>query len=229
MKNFLVNLSISLAVLFLASCAAEMRPPQAAHPTLSPTAPVTEYKIQIGDTLDIKFFYHPELNESVIVRPDGRISLQLIHETQALGLPPEELRQDLLKKYAIQISKPEIAVIVRSFTAQKIYVDGEVERPGLIQLAGPMTVLQAIASAGGLKDTARASDVLIIRRNQYNQPESVLVSLDKVIAGTDMSQDIALFPADIIYIPRAPIANVNLWIDKYIRQNIPVPFNYNIN
>ena len=229
MRTCLVTLSISLVVLILTSCATEIRTPQAISPPQAPAGPVGEYLIQIGDTLDIKFFYHPELNESVVVRPDGRISLQLIHETQAMGLSPEGLRQSLLEKYAPQISKPEIAVIVRSFAAQKVYVDGEVVRPGLVQLAGPMTVLQAIASAGGMKDTARASDILIIRRNQDNQPEPLLVSLDKVIAGTDMTQDIALFPADIVYIPRAPIANLNLWIDKYIRLNIPFPFVYNIN
>ena len=96
-----------------------------------------EYQIQIGDALDIKFFYHPELNESVMVRPDGRISLQLVHEVQASGLTPEQLRQNLRKKYEPQISQPEIAVIVRSFTAQKVYVDGEVAKPGLVPLTGP--------------------------------------------------------------------------------------------
>ena len=78
-----------------------------------------EYRIQVGDQLDIKFFYNPELNEQVTVRPDGRISLQLVHEIMVAGLTPSELTDLLTKKYAPELKKPEITVIVRSFGAHK--------------------------------------------------------------------------------------------------------------
>jgi polysaccharide biosynthesis/export protein len=191
---------------------------------------VLDYQIQLGDVLDIKFFYHPELNESVIVRPDGRISLQLVHEVQASGLTPEQLRNSLQNRYGSQISQPEIAVIVRSFTAQKVYVDGEVAKPGLIPLTGEMTVLQSIASAGGMKDTAQANKIILIRRGPENRPASMLVNAEKAIDGSDPSQDLTLQAADIVYVPKSPIANVNTWVDQYIRKNIPIPFGlyYNI-
>jgi protein involved in polysaccharide export with SLBB domain len=183
-----------------------------------------EYRIQVGDELDIKFFYNPELNEKVTVRPDGRISLQLVHEVMVAGLTPSELTQRLKQKYAPELKKPEIAVIVRSFGAYKIYVDGEVNKSGMFPIVGYMTVLQAISQAGGMKDTARASEVVIIRRGEFNKPLAFQLNLRKVVDSTDMSQDIALQPFDIVYVPKSAIANVNTWVDQYIRKNIPIDF-----
>jgi protein involved in polysaccharide export with SLBB domain len=220
--------TISFLLLFT-SCSAAIRTPVAMNSPAGSAAPNEEYQIQVGDALDIKLFYHPELNESVIVRPDGRISLQLVHEVQASGLTPEQLRRQLRDKYAPQISQPEIAVIVRSFAAQKVYVDGEVAKPGLIPLTGKMTVLQSIASAGGLKDTARVNEVIVVRRGPDNRPASMLVNVEKAIDGSDPTQDLALQPADIVYVPKSPIANVNLWVDQYIRKNIPIPFGFSYN
>jgi len=183
-----------------------------------------EYRIQVGDQLDIKFFYNPELNEQVTVRPDGRISLQLVHEVMVAGLTPSELTQRLKQKYAPELKKPEIAVIVRSFGAYKIYVDGEVNKSGMFPIVGYMTVLQAISQAGGMKDTARTSEVVIIRRGEFNKPLAFQLNLRKVVDSTDMSQDIALQPFDIVYVPKSAIANVNTWVDQYIRKNIPIDF-----
>jgi len=79
-----------------------------------------EYVIEVGDTLDIKFMYNTELNElGVPVRPDGRISLQLVHDVQAAGSTPTQLGKTLGEKYANELKKPEIAVIVRNFGGQK--------------------------------------------------------------------------------------------------------------
>ena len=96
-----------------------------------------EYIIEVGDTLDIKFMYNAELNElAVPVRPDGRISLQLAHDVPAAGLTPTQLRNVLNEKYAAELKKPEIAVIVRSFGGQKIFIDGEVNYSGPIDFRG---------------------------------------------------------------------------------------------
>lgn len=184
--------------------------------------PGQEYKIQIGDQLDVKFFYNPELNEQVIVRPDGRISLQLAHEIMAASLTPAELGDLLTIKYATELKQPEVVVIVRSFSSQKVYVDGEVSKPGMIPLVGTATVLQSISQAGGMKDSARTTEVIIIRRGADNKPLALTLNLDKAIDGTDMNQDIVLRPFDIVYVPKSPIADVNTWVDLYIRKNIPI-------
>lgn len=182
-----------------------------------------EYRIQAGDQLDIKFFYNPELNEPVVVRPDGRITLQLARDIIASGLTPAQLTETLKQKYAGEIAHPEITVIVRTFTAQKVYVDGEVTKAGLVSLTEPMTVLQSVSQAGGFKETARTDEVIIARRSANNKLITMVVNLEKAIDGSDRAQDISLMPNDLIYVPKSHVANVNLWIDQYVRKNIPIP------
>ena len=190
------------------------------------TPPLQEYRIQPGDLLDIKFFYNPELNEQLPVRPDGRISLQLAHEIMAAGLTPVELTAALKERYATELAKPEITVIVRSISAgpRMVFVDGEVNRAGTFNLTGPLTVLQSLSLAGGLRDTARSSEIILIRRDANNRAAVQTVNIKKVLDGTDMSQDLILQPFDIVYVPKSPIANLNLWVDQYIRKNIPIAF-----
>jgi protein involved in polysaccharide export with SLBB domain len=221
---------ISLLVLSLVGCgpAVKAAPPvgSPASPQGGPRDPITEqeYRIQVGDQLDIKFFYNPELNEQVIVRPDGRISLQLIPEIVASELTPAILTKQLTEKYAADLKQPRVTVIVRGFGSQRVFVDGEVAQPGMIPILGMMTALQAISQAGGMKVTARSSDVIIIRRGAANKPLAFPINLKKARDGSDLSQDISLAPFDIIFVPRSRVANVNVWMDQYIRQNIPIPF-----
>jgi polysaccharide biosynthesis/export protein len=166
----------------------------------------TNYRIQVGDTLDIKFFYNPELNEKDLpVRPDGRISLQLVDEIPVLGLTPDGLRDLLKKKYeATELKDVEVTVIVRSFSHQKVFVDGEVSLPTLVPVKGQLTIMQAIAYANGLRDTARRREVIVIRRGRDHTPIITTVNLEKVLDGTDLSQDIFLLPSDIVYVPKSP-------------------------
>jgi protein involved in polysaccharide export with SLBB domain len=180
-----------------------------------------EYVINPGDELDIKFFYTPTLNEKVTVRPDGQISLQLVGEIAAAGRTPAGLNELLIERYAGELKQPEVTVIVRSFSAQKIYVNGEVGQPTLLDLTTRTTVLQSIASAGGFKDTARKHEVIVIRRGTNGEPLVTTVNLEKVIDGTDMTQDIALLPYDLVYVPKSTIANMNTWVDQYISGMLP--------
>lgn len=191
----------------------------------------SEYRIQPGDQMDVKFFYNPELNESVTVRPDGRVSLQLAHEIPAAGLTPIELTQALKQSYARELNGPVITVLMRSFAGQHIYVDGEVNKPTLVPLSATMTVLQSIAVAGGLTDSARTSEVVVVRRGPEGQPQVFAVDLTRVLDGTDTGQDVALIPFDVVYVPKSAIANVNVWVDQYLRKNVPVSFglSYQIN
>jgi polysaccharide biosynthesis/export protein len=184
----------------------------------------SEYVIQPGDQLEIKFFYNPELNELLTVRPDGRITLQLAQEVMAAGLTPAQLTVSLTNTYSKELANPGIAVIIRSFTSQRVYVDGEVNKPGMINLSSSMTVLQSIAEAGGFKNTARQGEVLIIRKSGEKKPLTIVVNLKDAIYGSDTGQDITLASYDIVYVPKSAIANINQFVDQYIRQNIPVNF-----
>lgn len=164
------------------------------------------YIIQSGDQLSIKFFFNPELNEEdLIVRPDGLISLQLANEIKAAGLTPVQLKSLLAEKYTGQLKNPEIAVIVRAVREPaRIYVDGQVKTPGEFEIVGSLSVLQAIARAGGMKeDTAKASDVQVIRRDQDGQAFVIILDLDSALSGGDLSQDIRLLPSDHVYVPKS--------------------------
>lgn len=209
---------------FLGACGPTAKYYSAAGVTkASTTQSLAEYRIQPGDQLDIKFFYNPELNEQIIVRPDGKVSLQLVTEMMAAGMTPGELTNQLKQAYGVELKRPEVAVIVRTFNDQRIYVDGEVLRPGVVTLPGPMTVLQAISQAGGMKETARLNEVIVIRKNSVEKPTTLVVNLEDAIEGTDLQQDIRVMPHDIVFVPRSAIGNVNVWVDQYIRRNIPIP------
>lgn len=159
-------------------------------PKLSP------YTIQPGDVLDIKFFYNPELNETVTVRPDGYISLQLIDEVQASGLQPRQLNEKLTNLYSKELRKPSIAVIVKTFAGQRIYVGGEVNQQGILTMPAGLTALQAVVQAGGFKTTAQPSETLVIRKGADNQPIPVRVDLNSAVEAG--GQDFRLQPDDIV-------------------------------
>lgn len=180
-----------------------------------------EYRIHAGDTLDIKFYFSPELNERVTVRPDGRISLQLADEVPAAGQTSEDLRQALTKIYEKELKKPVITVIVRTFSGQRVYIDGEVQKPGMFPLAVGTTVRQAISQAGGFKDTGRKSNVTVIRQGPEDKPRVIPVDMQKVANGSDLAQDIVLQPYDIVLVPKKTVANINLWLEQYINRNVP--------
>ena len=189
----------------------------------------TEYKIQSGDQLDVKFFYNPELNEQLTVRSDGKISLQLVNEVIAAGLTPSKLTAVLTKAYSAELSNPRITVIVKTSIADRIFVDGEVNRAGLFTLIGPTTVSQAIIQAGGLKNSAKNKKIIIIRRENGGQPTYMTVNYKKIIDGQGTIDDIYLKPNDIVFVPKSVISNVNAWIDLYLRQNVPLPIGIGYN
>ena len=218
-----------LILLLMTACSTTVKNRIPANlPATQAAAPFQEYRIQTGDIFDIKFFYNPELNElGVTVRPDGRISLQLANDVLVAGLTPAELTDLLKSRYAKDIDKPELTVILRTFSSQRVFVDGEVYKAGLFPLTQSMTVMQSISQAGGLKDSARPDEVIIIRRGAGPLPITMVVNLDQALDNTDMSQDLLLKANDIVFVPKSTIANVNVWVDQYIRRNIPIPIGIN--
>ena len=216
--------SILLLIFVLASCGTMVQNPVAlTDPRVQANSyPQKGYRIQAGDDLQIRFFYNPELNDQVIVRPDGFISLQLIEELMVLGMTPGELTATLKQRYDPMIQRSAITVTMRAFAAERIYVDGEVNKPGLFPLTGRVTVMQAIALAGGYKDSARLHEIILIRRGPSNEPLAIPIDLWAIINGENMGQDILLLPFDIVFLPKSPIANINKWVTMYIKNNLPI-------
>jgi len=210
----------AVVALMLVGCAASNLQQQPPTETAGEVGPAP-YRIKIGDTLDVRFYNSPELNiEQVPVRNDGKISLELVGDVQAAGLEPAELSRKLTGAYASELTNPRVTVILRRFGGQ-VYVDGEVRTPSPVPIGTGLTTAQAISSAGGFTDRARRDSVVLIRRVEGSY-RGYRLPLNKVVSGEDFSYDIALQDSDILYVPKSKIANVNLFIDQYIRQTLPV-------
>jgi len=216
-KQFLLVMAGVLLVVTLIGCqstplavsAIELEPEPAPKVTLAP-----------GDVIDIKFFYTPELNHTQAVRPDGKITLQLIGEVEAEGKTPSELRAELLELYLPHLKKPEVAVIVRSLRNRRVYVGGEVNTPGLIDMPGRLTALEAIMEAGGFNMlTAEVRNVVIIRHKDGRRYGGAL-DLEEALEGKEV-KPFFLEPYDIVYVPQTTIAKVNQWIDQHINKLVP--------
>lgn len=222
----LIVLGILVPIVALTSCAPNsLLVPPAPPSELDRQAKANlekEYVIAPGDVLDIKFRYNPDFNELAMpVRPDGRISLQMAPDVRAAGLTPSQLRDTLMKKYAEELRTPEVAVIVRTFSENRVFVDGEVSAPGFAEMSARTTVMRAIQLRGGVRETARLSQIIIIRKDSEDRPAATVVDLRKVIDGTDFSQDIRLMPYDIVYVPKSNIALVDKFVAEYISNVVP--------
>lgn len=179
------------------------------------------YRLGNGDVIDVKFYYTPELNETLKVRPDGKISLQLVGDVQAGGRTASELAETLKDKYANILHKAEIAVIVQTSTEYRVYVGGEVFRSGAVQLTRGMTVMQAVFNVGGFKNTAHLENILIVRKAHPDASvEYLIANVENVLE--EGHEDVLLKPFDVIYVPRTTIAKVNLFVDQYINKVIPI-------
>ena len=172
-----------------------------------------------GDDIDVKFLYWPELDESQTVRPDGKISLQLVDEVQVTGLTPEKLDEHLTKIYEVKIKDPVITVIVRTLANQRVYVCGEVRSPGLIPIQGSMTALEAVMSAGGFNESSAAYSRVVVIKNAGDKRYAALVDLKSTLKNPE-SYQYYLGPNDIVYVPRTKIVRLNDWIDQYFKELI---------
>ncbi len=250
-----------------------------------PQKTATPYRLAVKDSVDVEFAFHPELNRTVRVRPDGRISIPRKKDVMVAGLTADQVSDMLKKTYADLLKDPEITVTVREFNAkldelQKaiatapygqarvvavrpdgnislpyipdvraagktipeltkevnqqyssiisdmqvsvllkdvvgnlVFVDGEVNRPGVFNMRGPITVQQAIAMAGGMKVTAEPRTVLLLSKAPDGSISPRTVDLTKI----NTTSDYIVGRDDLVYVPKTVIARANIWVDQNIR------------
>lgn len=183
------------------------------------------YRIQPGDEVAIDFYLSPEFNDDVVVRPDGKLSLRVVGDMQAAGLTPPQLSAELDKAYSSELRSPGVTVHMKNTPGQRVYVEGEVTRPGTIVLQPGMTALQAVAEAGGLTDKANGSSVVLIRRDVCGTPRGSRLDLDSATNHPGGGDDAQLAARDVIVVPRSGIANIDRFIEQYVRGVLPIqPF-----
>ena len=167
-----------------------------------PSVDNDQYKIGAGDELYISVWKEPDLTRPVPVRPDGKITMPLVGDVQASGLTPHELEGNLTKQLSSFVSSPSVTVTVQAVHSQKFNIVGEVLKPGTYELSGPpTTVLDAIATAGGLKDFAKGKKIYILRVNADGSQAKLPFNYKEVIKGQNMAQNVVLQPRDTIVVP----------------------------
>ena len=180
---------------------AEKSAPAAAQQTMSNAATAnTGYVIGPEDVLKINIWKEPEMSGDVPVRPDGKISLTLLGDVQAAGLTPTQLTTqitDLLKKY---LDDPRVTVTVGAVNSRRVFILGQVGRPGAFPLLPGMTVLQALSTAGGLSLYAAADKIYVLRIENGNQVK-LAFQYKQVIKGNTPEQNIVLKSGDTIVVP----------------------------
>lgn len=182
------------AVVLAAGCSSTQVVPMADN-----TPEKGEYRIGKEDVLEVVVYREPELSRVVPVRPDGRISLPLAGEVEAAGKTPTELRDGLVKMLSPYVHDATVNVVVREVNASKVFVLGEVIHPGGFPLRGPMSVVQAIAVAGGR--TPYAGDrVVWLRQKADGKTDKATLSFDELVKG-EVTGALWLRNGDVLYVP----------------------------
>ncbi len=235
-RTFFACAAFAGAAILLAGCAqteSSLPPvPQVSTPMAGGPATLPPYRVQVGDLLDVKLFLNPELNEEVVVRPDGLISTTLAEDIPAYNRTPAEISVALRDHYRNTLTDPQISVIVHTFAPNRIYVAGEVNNPGEFVTVGPnLTLSQAIARAGGVKLSAAQARIFVLRRGEGDKPEALQANYLDVISGKDPLSDVRLAQYDVVYVPRTGIYEAYTFWNQFVQQFIPMSwgFSYNIN
>jgi polysaccharide export outer membrane protein len=188
------------------------------------------YRVYPGDELEISVLSAPELSKTLVIQPDGRILLPLAGPLMAADRTLQELETQVTRAYAAQLLRPRVTVAVRTAQPLKVFVGGEVERPGVYDMPGDINALQAIIQAGGFRISAQPAHVTILRRGPDGRAMKRTVDLKTGLrrSGADL---VPLRRFDIIFVPRNAGSEAGRLIQQYFRDLIPVSlgFSYALN
>lgn len=215
-----------VAALLGIGAACTRKPPEGYAPIPAdfrqPRFPQESTAIEPGDTLNIRFYYHPELNDSMTVRPDGKISLPLHQGIAVTGKSPEQLQEELHAIYAQEFVDPAITVNIEKAVNAQVFVTGEVAQGGAKPLPGNATVSQVLATSSVLTTEADLGNVILVRQTRKDLYTAYRLDAD-LVAGKDRS--VYMAPGDILIVPKNGITMANDFVKKYITNMIPTQAN----
>ncbi len=182
------------------------------------------YRFYPGDEIEVAIPSASELNKTVTVQPDGRISMPLIPAVMAADRTVDELRESLSEAYASQLLRPYVDVTPKA-APLKVFVGGEVGNPGVYDMQGDGDALRAIIQAGDFRNTANRKEVIILRRGPDGRGMMRTIDLAKGLKNP--TADLApLRRFDIVYVPRSGVANAGLFVQQYFRDLSPIQFGF---
>lgn len=182
-------------------------------PTLGAFGREDRYTLTPGDVLDIQYRYTPEFNQTVTVQPDGYISLEIGGDLKVAGRNLTQVRALILTKARERLASPELNVILKEFQRPYVVVAGEVVQPGKIEVREKLTALQAVLLAGGFKDSAKSSQIVIFRKLNADTAEVKTLNFKSMKQTADLENDMTLQAGDMILVPRNRFSK----IERYVR------------
>jgi polysaccharide export outer membrane protein len=177
-------------------------------------AATTEYLIGEDDALKISVWQNPDLDQEVIVRPDGKISFPLIGDVQASGLSITQLDNEITDNLKEYVKFPEVSISITKIGGSRVVILGQVSTPGVYSVAGKKTIAEALGMAGGFTRDAVPSSTILIRGG-LNAPNAQRINLSKLFKG-DLGQNVVLQSQDIIFVPRKFISDLNYFLTQII-------------
>jgi polysaccharide export outer membrane protein len=165
-------------------------------------APIrSDYVIGPGDVLQITVWKNDTLSRTVPVRPDGKISMPLLHDVQASGLTAMQLRDKIATALGEFMPNPEVAVSVNDVRSMRVSILGEVSKPGVLELRGETTILEAIAMAGGFRDFASPSKITILRIDEAGKTKRIRFNYNRAVSASSDEENLVLRSGDVVVVP----------------------------
>jgi polysaccharide export outer membrane protein len=159
-----------------------------------------EYKVQPGDTLEVSVWKEPDLQRTTVIRPDGRFTFPLAGEVQAAGRSSSDIRTDIETRLKAFISEPVVTVSVPQVDGNRIYVIGQVNKPGMFVMNPRVNVVQALSLAAGTTPFAKLDDIIVIRSSSGTQ-RALPFRYSQITSGRDLSQNVMLESGDVVLVP----------------------------
>jgi len=184
------------------------------------------YRLYPGDIIDVQIPSAPELSKTVTVQPDGRVSLPLLPPIEVADRSVLDAEAVISRAYSSQLVRPEVVINVTA-APLKVFVGGEVDKPGVYDMPGDINALQAVIMAGGFKITAKRDQVVIIRRGAGGQAMMRTANLMRSITDPSQTDAVPLRRFDVVYVPRTSIAEAGIFVQQYFRDVSPVQMGFN--
>jgi protein involved in polysaccharide export with SLBB domain len=201
-----------------------LTPDEVPHFDAAGNFPHHVYRLEPGDAIQIRYTFHPDMNQEVVVLPDGKITARLIGEIAVSGMTTTQLEKLLAERTSDRLRDPEVVVTVTKFVEKTVYIGGEVEKPGAIPYRKGLSPLQAIIAAGGFRTGAQTDSVILVRAPGPDEKFITRkLNLAEVVAN-GIKEPIYLAPHDVVYVPRTSIAEADLWVKQHVTDLLPFLF-----
>jgi polysaccharide biosynthesis/export protein len=209
MRRIVLIVVAEIALLVFGVVAFAQQPTSAAvgQPNQPPAAPSQRYTLKATDVLGLTFRYTPDFNHDTIVQADGFAQLKgLPNAVHIQGMTVQEAQREIVKAYANILKDPDVTVTLKDFEKPYFVVSGSVKNPGKFDYRDHTTVMQAVAIAGGFDNSAKHSQILLMRRYSNDLVQVTMVDVRQVMKGKDLNKDLEVRPGDTIFAPKSAFA-----------------------